>query len=88
MQIKYGRPPDEGTSLMLWGFFWSFRATPAVYGGSQARSRIGAVASGLYHSHSTAGSTLHLQATPQLTATPDPYPTERGQGSNLHPHGS
>ena len=26
--------------------------------------------------------------TPQLMATPDPKPTERGQGSNPHPHGS
>ena len=28
-----------------------------------------------------------LQPTPQLTATPDPQPTERGQGSNPQPHG-
>ena len=28
----------------------------------------------------------HLQ--PHLTAMPDPQPTERGQGSNLQPHGS
>ena len=27
-----------------------------------------------------------LRSTPQLTATPDPRPTERGQGSNLNPH--
>ena len=30
---------------------------------------------------------LFLQPTPQLTAMPDPYPTESGQGLNLHPHG-
>ena len=41
----------------------------------------------LHHSHSNAGSQLCLQPTPQLTATPDPWPTERGQGSNLHPNG-
>ena len=29
----------------------------------------------------------HLQPTPQLPATPDPQPTEQGQGSNLQPHG-
>ena len=29
-----------------------------------------------------------LQPTPQLTATPDPQPTERGQGANPQPHGS
>ena len=37
-------------------FFWSFRASPAAYGGSQARGQIGAVASNLCHSHSKAGS--------------------------------
>ena len=29
----------------------------------------------------------HLWLTPQLTATPDPRPTERAQGSNPHLHG-
>jgi len=33
-----------------------FRATPVAYGGSQARGLIGAVAAGLCHSHSNAGS--------------------------------
>ena len=28
----------------------------------------------------------HLQPTPQLVATPNPEPTELGQGSNPHPH--
>ena len=31
-------------------FFFLFRATPEEYGGSQARSPIGAVAAGLCHS--------------------------------------
>lgn len=31
------------------------------------------------------GSKPHLQPTPQLTATPDPEPTERGQESNSQP---
>ena len=44
---------------------------PAVYGGSQARGRIGAVAAGLRQSHSNAGSESHLQPTPQLTAVLD-----------------
>ena len=48
---------------------------------------MGAVAAGLCHSYSNAGSKLCLQPTPQLMATPDPQPTEWGQGSNLHPHG-
>ena len=56
--------------------FWSFclffpRAAPAAYGGSQARGRVGAVATGLCQSHSNAGSEPRLQPTPQLTATPD-----------------
>ena len=50
-------------------FSW---ATPTAYGGSQARGLIGTVATGLNHSHRNSGSELHLQPTPQLTATPDP----------------
>ena len=54
-------------------FFFAFsRASPTAYGGSQARGRIGAVATSLCQSHSNTGSEPHLQPTPQLTATPDP----------------
>ena len=49
-------------------------AAPLASGGSQARGQIGAVASGLRQSRSNAGS--------------EPWPTERGQGSNPQPHGS
>ena len=59
-----------------------------AYGGSQARGRIQAVATALRQSHSNAGSEPHLQPTPQLMATPDTEPTERGQGPNQQPHGS
>ena len=55
-------------------FFWLFAfatASPAAYGGSQARGRIGAVATGLRQSHSNVGSEPRLQPTPQLMATPD-----------------
>ena len=52
--------------------FLLLRAVPAAYGSSQARGPIGAIAAGLHHSHSNAGSESHLQPTPQLTATPDP----------------
>ena len=49
-------------------FFLSFfvfsRATPVVYGGSQARGLIGAVTDGLRHSHSNSGSELCLRSTP------------------------
>ena len=35
--------------LLLFFFFGLFRATPATYGGSQARDCIGAEAAGLYY---------------------------------------
>ena len=59
------------------GLFFFFvsafsRGTPVAYGGSQARGLIGALASGLHHSHSNAGSEPRLGPTPELTATPDP----------------
>ena len=52
--------------------FCLFRAAPTAYGGSQVRGWIGAVTAGLCHSHSNAGSKLHLQLIPQLTAMSDP----------------
>ena len=42
---------------------------------------------GLHHSHSNTRSKLSLRTTPWLTAMPDPWPTEQGQGYNQHPHG-
>ena len=48
-----------------------FRAASTAYGSSQARGHIGAVAAGLHHSHSNAGSEPRLRPTPQLMATPD-----------------
>jgi len=39
-------------SFRLFSISW---AAPAAYGGSQARGQIGAVATGLHHSHSNAG---------------------------------
>ena len=64
-----------------------FGATGAAHGGSQARGGIGAAAAGLPHSHSSSGSKPSLRPTPQLMATPDPRPPERGQGLIPHPHG-
>ena len=58
--------------LLLYYYYLLFRAAPVGHGGSQARSRIGAVAANLRHSHSNARSKLHLGPTPQLMATPDP----------------
>ena len=41
------------------GLFGYSKAAPAAYGGSQASGLIGAVAAGLCHSHSNAGSLTH-----------------------------
>ena len=56
-------------------FFFLFAiswAAPSAYGGSLARGLIGAVATGLRHSHSNSGSEPRLQPTPQILATLDP----------------
>ena len=69
------QPPQPGPQqsfLFCFLFFRPFRAAPAACGGSQARSRIRAVAAGLHHSHSNARSEPGLQPAPQLTATLDP----------------
>jgi len=62
--------------LFLFFFFFCLfafsRAAPTAYGGSQARGLIGAVAAGLYHSHSNSRSKPCLRPTPQLVATLDP----------------
>ena len=49
-----------------------FRATLEAYGGSQARSPVGAVAAGLCHSQSHARYEPRFPSTPQLTSMPDP----------------
>ena len=46
--------PFLGQSFYL--FVCLFSAAPATYGGSQAKGQIGAIATGLCHSHSNAGS--------------------------------
>ena len=82
----YG-PGATASSLFSMGFFFLlFRPALQAYGGFQAKGRTGSTAAGLHHSHSNAGSELHLQPTPQLMATLDPYPTECGQGSNPQHH--
>ena len=48
------------TFYFILSFCLFFRATPAVYGGSQARGLIGAVAAGLRQSHSNLGSEPRL----------------------------
>ena len=81
-------PEEFFLFVFVVGCFYLLRAAPAAYGGSQARSQMGATAAGLHHSHSHPRSEPHLRPTPQLTATLDPSPTERGHGLNLQPHGS
>ena len=58
---------------------------PAAHASSQARGGIRAIAASLRHSRT--GSKPRLQPTPQLLATPDPRPTERGQGWDSHSQG-
>ena len=55
-------------SCFLFFFLFLFRTARKVYGGFQARSQIGAVATGLHHSQSNTGSELWLRPTPQLKA--------------------
>ena len=64
------------TSFFFSFFFPLFRVAPKAYGSFQARGQIGAAAA--RHSHT---------GCKPLTAMPDPELTERGQESNLHPHG-
>ena len=71
--------------------FWLFafsRASPMQYRGSQTRGLIGSIITGLCQRHRNTWSKPHLQPTPQLTATPDPQPTEQGQGLNPQAHSS
>ena len=57
--------------ILFFVFFAISWAAPTAYGGSQARGPIGAVAAGLHHSHSNAGSEQRLQPIPQLMAMLD-----------------
>ena len=62
--------------IFLNGFFFFvflfFRAAPATYRGSQARSSFKAVAAHLRQSHSNAGFEPRLRPTLQLRTMPDP----------------
>ena len=51
-----GSKLQRGFVCLFFGvFFCRFRVTLVAYWGSQARGRIGAIAAGLHHSHSTQG---------------------------------
>ena len=58
--------------VCIYKCFFFKMAIPVAYRSSQARGQIGAVAVGLYHSHSNTGSEPHLQPTLHLMAMPDP----------------
>ena len=52
---------SQGHVFNFFFFFFSFsKAAPMAYGGSQARGLIGAVATGLHHSHINVGSEPRL----------------------------
>ena len=64
--------PQTWTKMAFFFFplnlFWS---APEAYRDSPARGPIGAIATGLHHSHSSTGSEQCLKPTPQLTTTLD-----------------
>ena len=72
LEVGEGLHP-EGFSVRLFFFFFClFRVAPPVYGSSQDRVRIRAIAASLCHSHSHTRSEARLPPTPQLAAMPDP----------------
>ena len=72
-------------SFFFLSVFVFFRAAPSAGRSFQARGQIGDIAACLRHSHM--GIQPHLWPIPQLLVSLDPWPTERGQGSNLQPDG-
>ena len=58
--------------ITIFYFLSLTRAALEVYGGSQARGPVGAIAASLCQSHSNSGSEPQLRPTPQLDTTPDP----------------
>ena len=65
---EWGKGKMMTTSIFIYLLMYLlFRAATMAYGSSQARGLIRAVAAGLYHSHSNAGS----DPTPQLTTKLD-----------------
>ena len=77
------------TNILSFSFCLSvclFRAVPEVYGGSQARSLIRAVAASLRQSHSNDGSKLHLRPTPHSSRQRwilNPWSEARDETRNL-----
>ena len=67
---------DTGIISFFETFFFCLfvfsRAVPVTHGGSRTRGQIGAIAAGLYQSHSNAGSKPRQQPIAQLSAMLDP----------------
>ena len=74
--------------LFYFFIFLSFQGCTRGVWRFPGQGLMGAAAAGLCQSHSNARSEPHLRPIPQLTAIPDPSPTEQSQESNLQPHGS
>ena len=68
-------------------FFFFFLGLCTRHRSSQARGQVEAAAAGLCHSHSYTESQLLLKPTPELRQCRILQPTDRGQESNLGPHG-
>ena len=58
--------------LPIFFSFLLFSVAPEAYGSSQARGRFGAIAAGLHHSHSNAGSEPSLRPTTIAHRNTDP----------------
>ena len=80
------QPTEPQCELGEYALFF-FKGCTRACGNSQARGRIRATPAGLHPSHRNVESEPRLQPTAQLTAMSDPRPPERGQRSNLCPHG-
>ena len=72
--------------FLFFFFFWSFYSHTCGTWKFPGQEFNGSCSWGLHHSHGNTRSEPNLGASLQLVALPDPQPTERGQGSNLHLH--
>ena len=71
MEEREGSGKTPSFLVLKLNFFF-FKASPAAYGSSKARGRIGTIAAGLHHSHSCAGSEPPLRSMLQHVAMLDP----------------
>ena len=77
--LQMSRHPSQGPwegrislNIILFFFFFLFRATSVAYGRSQARGPITAAVAGLHHSHRITRSKPRLWPTPKLMAMLEP----------------